>query len=166
MGQGPSNFLWQSGLPVEHKLSLVFNITGAKTSTPLPIQNSAVYQFYDAIAAQATIDDFLGTVDEFLIVQFDATTMGADMFGCLVNMAGQASSILYMNASCYSDTGGATAVTRVVQPSATMPSSTLGTACAVGADGNIAFTVSFGNSPDFDGLTSGTIVVDIVWLSK
>jgi hypothetical protein len=177
MSMGPSSFLWNAGFPTVQQLVLPFNITGAKASSPVPLTNSAVYNFYDAIASQSTIDTFLGTSSEFTTTQFDSTTMGNDAFGVLINMGsvggisgvtnnqGQASSVLFMEASCYSGTGGSTAVTRVVQASATLPNSTLGTAVAVGAYGNIGLTVDFGNTPDFDGLSSGTIVIKLYWQS-
>ena len=35
-----------------------------------------------------------------------------------------------------------------------------------GASGNIGFKVDFGNTPDFDALTAGTIAIKIIWKSK
>jgi len=145
-------------------LTLVFNITGAAASTE--VQRSPVLHAYGAIASQAVIDDFLGTTNEFLVAAFDATAMGADAFGGVINMAGQAKEVLYMNAKCYSGTGGATLVERMVQDSAALTASTLATEVAKGASGNIGFKVDFGNTPDFDALTSGVIVIEIAWKSK
>jgi hypothetical protein len=145
-------------------LSLVFNITGAAASTE--IQRAPVLSTYGAIASQAVIDSFLGTTNEFLVAAFDATAMGADAFGGIINMDGQCKEVLYMSAKCYSGTGGATLVERVVQDSATLTASTLATEVAKGANGNIAFKVNFGDSPDFDALTAGLIVIEIVWKSK
>lgn len=166
MSNGPGIFLFNANMPQLKVLKLVWKITGAKAVQPLPITNSAVYAFFDAISSQTTIDNFLGTEDEFTTTQFDSTTMGADAFGVLVSMQGQALSVQSMTARCYSGTGGATLVTRQCQASTVLPNSTLGTAIAVGADGNIGLTVDFGNTPDFDGLTSGTIEIEITWLSK
>lgn len=165
MANGPSIFLFNANLPQIKTMRLLWKITAAKTVSPLPISNSAVYSTFDAIAAQSTIDNFLGTTSEFTIAQFDATAMGADTFGVLVNMQGQALSIQSMVARCYSNTGGLDLVTRQCQASTTLPDSTNATEIAVGADGNIGLIVVFGNTPDFDGLTSGTIDIEIVWLS-
>lgn len=165
MANGPGIFLFNANLPQLKVMRLLWNITGAKTCAPLPLSNSAVMAVYDAIAAQSTIDNFLGTEDEFTIVQFDSTTMGADTFGVLVNMQGQCLSIQSMVARCYSNTGGSDLVIRQVQSIATLADSSNATQVAVGADGNIGLVVVFGNSPDFDGLTSGTIDIELVWLS-
>lgn len=145
-------------------LLLEYKITAAVTASPI-ISNSASLITFGAFASQAVIDDFLGTVDEFTLAQFDATAMGADAFGGLVQMNGQAAVISQMIARCYSNTGGADLVTRQVQ-GGTLTASTLETAVEVGADGNIGFKVDFGNTPDFDALTSGTIQIEIHWVPK
>lgn len=145
-------------------LKLIWSITGAKTVSTVPI-GAPVLTAFDAIAAQATINDFLGTVDEFLIVDFDGTAMGADAFACIINMGGQASQLLGFEIECFSSTGGSTLVTRS-SLNAGLTASTLETACELGAYGNLAFKVDFGNSPDFDGLTSGMIVATVYWISK
>lgn len=150
-------------------LELPFQITAAKTVSPVP-QGIPALTTFDAIASQATIDDFLGTTNEFLLAAFDATSMGNDTFGGLVNLmgatSGQAAKLLYMTARCYSATGGATLVERTVVPSTTLTASTLVTECALGASGNVAFKVDFGNTPDFDALTAGLIIIQLYWISK
>jgi hypothetical protein len=157
-----------------NKMTLQWKITAATTVSPLPINNSGAYAFF-AAQTQDQIDDFLKTEDEFTAAQFDSTSMGADMFGVLIKMnghsvstdsaAGQAASVEAMVATCYSSTGGSTAVTRAVYSSATLTDSTAATEIAVGANGDIALKVSFGNTPDFDALTDGLITIDIFWTS-
>lgn len=147
-----------------HVITLIYQITAQKTVSQVP-QGTPTLTAFDAIATQAVIDDFLGTTNEFLVAAFDATAMGADAFACLVNMQGQAAKLLYATAECYSATGGSTLVTRQAL-SGTLTASTLETAAALGADGNIALKVDFGNTPDLDALTSGTIVVNLYWVSK
>jgi hypothetical protein len=146
------------------ELDLVFNITGAKAATE--VQAMPVLHTFDAFASQAVIDSFLGTTNEFLLAAFDATSMGADAFGGVINLAGQAKEVLYMSAKCYSGTGGATLVEKLVQDSSALTASTLATEVALGASGNIGFKVDFGNTPDFDALTAGTIAIKIIWKSK
>lgn len=146
-------------------LTLAWKITGAKTVVPMP-QNNAVLTTFDAIAAQSTIDNFLDTTNEFLIAAFDATAMGADTFGGIVAMQGQASKLHYLKYACYSATGGLTVVPGAVISSSALTASTLATECALGASGNLAFKINFGNTPDFDGLTSGMIVVELAYQSK
>ncbi len=175
MSQGPSHFLFNPGLPVTQSLNLVLNITGAKTAAPVPLTNSALYYFCDAIASQTTVDNFLGTTNEFLIASFDATAMGTDTFGLLINMSGQqgppnttkvigqAASVTSMNAVIYQATGGTTAYGNYVQSISVIPASTNATQIAVGAYGNIALIVKAANS--FDGFTSGSIAVNILWQS-
>ena len=71
-----------------------------------------------------------------------------------------------MSAKCYSGTGGSTIVERAVKSSSALTASTLASECALGANGNMAFKVDFGNTPDFDALTSGLIVVKLMWVAK
>jgi hypothetical protein len=160
---GPSLMYYQPqlGLVNPQTLSLVWTITGAGAST-MVVPNSAVLSTYGAIASQSVIDSFLGTSGEFPVAAFDATSMGADAFGVIINMAGQARSVVGMMAYVAS---GADTVFRGA-PSGTLTASTLETAVQVGADGNIALKVSFGNTPDFDGLTSGIIKIDVLWVPK
>lgn len=152
----------QLGKVDPHVTQLVYNITGAGAASPIP-SNSVSLITFGAIASQSVIDDFLGTTNEFLVAAFDATAMGADMFGGLVKMEGQMKQLVYVEAVCYSTGAG---VHRGAQPSAALTASTLVTECALGASGNVAFKVDFGNSPDFDGLTAGTIVIRLHWISK
>lgn len=147
------------------KLTLAFKITGAKTVVPMPSNNACLTTF-DAISAQSVIDDFLGTTNEFLVAAFDSTAMGADTFAVIVQCQGQAGKLAYGKAVCYSGTGGGTVVERVVVASTTLTASTLATECAKGAYGNLAMKVDFGNSPDFDGLTSGVIEIELAYLAK
>lgn len=143
-------------------LHLPFKITAAKTVAQVPL-GQPVLTTFDAIAAQATIDDFLGTSSEFTIAQFDATAMGADTFGGVVNMLGQVKAVSMMEAVCYS-ASGATSVLRGCQ-GVGLTASTLETAYALGAYGNLAFKVDFGNTPDFDGLTAGQIIIKLQWIA-
>jgi len=153
------------GKSLVRKLELVWNITAAKTVSPA-LSGLPVLTAFDAIASQSVIDTFLGTTNEFLVAAFDATAMGNDTFGGIVNTSGQAAKLAYMDARCYSGTGGSTEVLRASAASASLTASTLVTECALGANGNLAFKVDFGNTPDFDGLTSGIIVVKLMWVSK
>ena len=146
-------------------LRLQYKITAAVTASPI-VANSASLLTFSAIASQAVIDDFLGTTSEFNYLAFDSTSMGADAMGAIVQMNGQAKTVVAAVARCYSGTGGSTLVTRAVQASAALTNTTLATEVACGANGNIAFKVDWGNTPDFDALTSGTIDVEIHWISK
>ncbi len=148
---------------VPRVLSLQYSITGAKAASAIA-PNSASWIFFDALSTQASIDSYLGSTNEFLLAAFDSTAMGADAFGGIVNMCGQAKKVTQMVAYCYSASN--TIVTRQTQAATALTASSLTTQVAVGADGNIAFRVDFGNSPDFDGLTAGTIQIDLHWISK
>lgn len=165
-----SLFYWQEklGKTQPRVLRLGFQITAAKTVSPL-VQGGPVLTTFDAFASQAIIDAFLGTTNEFLLAAFDGTAMGNDTFGGLINMggaSGQVSKLLAFDAKCYSGTGGSTLVERHVQSSAALTASTLATEAALGASGNLAFKIDFGNTPDFDGLTSGVIQLELQWISK
>lgn len=158
---------WQDqlGKTLPRSLKLHYSITGAKAASPV-VASSASLITFDAFASQTVIDNFLGTTNEFLLAAFDATAMGADMFGGLVNMAGQAKQVVGLIARCCSGTDGLTVVTGGVAGSSALTASTLKTEVAVGAEGNIGFKVNFANIPDFDALTAGLIEIEILWISK
>ncbi len=158
---------WQDqlGKVDPHVTILDYKITGAKTIVPV-VPNSVALTLFDAVASQAAIDGQLGTTSEFLAAAFDATAMGADTWAAIVNMGGQVKTLVKVVAKCYSGTGGATLVERTVLPSAALTASTLATEAAVGANGNVAVKVDFGNTPDLDALTSGIISLELHWISK
>ena len=153
------------GKTLPRTLRLEFSITGAGTSA-LITSGAPVLTTYAAFASQAVIDNHLETTNEFLLAAFDATAMGADAFGGIINMEGQVAKVTSMVARCYSGTAGTTLVEHCVQASAALSASTLATEVTKGASGNIGFRVAWGNTPDFDALTSGTIVIEINWISK
>lgn len=159
-------FYWNEkfGKTQQRVLHLQWQITAAKTVSTLPM-GTPVLTAFDALASQAVIDNFLGTSSEFTLAQFDATSMGADAFGCIVNMAGQALALTGFEISCYSGSGLTTEVRRASLASG-LTDSTLETALGLGANGNLAFKVDFGNTPDFDALTAGYIVAKVYWISK
>lgn len=144
-------------------LRLEYKLTAVKTATSI-IPNSASLATFDAFASQSVIDSYLGSTNEFLLAAFDATSMGNDTFGGLINMCGQARKVTQMIASCYSASN--TLVTRQVQAGSALTATSLATEVAVGDQGNIGFKVDFGNTPDFDALAAGTIVISIFWVSK
>ncbi len=161
----PYNEVILKGTP--RRLTLVWEITAATTVAARPLTGAPISLVtFAAIAAQSTIDNFLGTTNEFLIAAFDATAMGADAMGAIVNMKGQAADLIMVESKCYSNTGLVDLVTRTSGKSATLTASTLATEAALGANGNIAFKINWGNTPDFDGLTAGLIVSDIYFISK
>jgi hypothetical protein len=153
------------GKTLPRTLRLEFNITGAGTSA-LVTSGAPVLTTYGAFASQAVIDDYLGTTNEFLLAAFDATAMGADAFGGVINMEGQVAKVTSMVARCYSSTAGTTLVEHCVQAVSPLTASTLATEVCKGANGNIGFRVAWGNTPDFDALAAGTIVIEINWISK
>lgn len=146
-------------------LTFDFNITGAGTSA-LVVVGSPVLTTYGAFASQAVIDSFLGTTNEFLLSAFDATAMGADAFGGVIDMNGQVARVVKMYARFHSGTAGITVVDNQVAASTALTASTLATEVAKGANGNIGFRVAWGNTPDFDALTVGTMTIEIHWISK
>jgi hypothetical protein len=150
-----------------HVSEFRFTITGTNTVTPLPIDDASCLEGQAAGAfTQAIIDAHLGTSSEFTAAQFDATSMGADAQGIIINMAGQVDELLMFEGICYSATGGATQSMVADIDTATLTDSSLQTECALGANGNVGVKVDWGNSPDFDGLTAGQIIIRIHWRAK
>lgn len=166
MSQGMSSAYWgdkaQRSQP--EVLDLYYVITAAKTVSDKN-KNVALTAF-DAIASQSVINDFLGTTDEFLVAAFDSTAMGADAFAAIVQMEGQVSELISAKAVCYSGSDGATVVTQGVASVSALTASSLSTQAAKGAYGNMAVRVAFGNTPDFDALTSGLIHLQLVYRLK
>lgn len=156
------NDQWGKVQPRIHRIQ--YKITGAVTASPIIAHSGSIITF-GAIASQSVIDNFLGTSSEFDYLAFDATALGADAVAFIINMGGQAKTAVFMRARCYSGTGGGTVVERGVQ-GGSLTNSTLETAFACGANGNLACKVDFGNTPDFDALTSGVIDIELHWISK
>lgn len=161
-------FYWNDrlGKTNPRTLQLAFKITGAKTVVGLPLGAPALVAF-DAIASQAVINDFLGTTDEFLVADFDSTAMGNDMMAVIVNMGGEDGQMSYLSgftAKCISNSG-ATIVERGWY-GGDLTASTVETACQRGVYGNVAVKINWGNTPDFDTLTDGYILLEIQWISK
>lgn len=167
--------MWNEAFPRRtNLLQLQWAITAAKTVSPLPMTASGVLTTFDAIAAQTTIDNFLLTTNEFLIVQFDGTAMGTDTFAGIIKMnganvattsleIGQAQSVQSMIATLHSGTNGSTLVSSGVVASTTMTSSSNTSQIAVGANGDMAFRFV---ASGLDILTAGLITVNIFWTSK
>lgn len=151
-------------------MDFTFQITGAKTVSLYPV-GADCFSFFDAITQQQ-IDEYLGVDDDFDADLFDSTSMGADTFGGIIRMSGapstmgQAFQAVRLEATCYSGSGLATVVQRGALGSAGLTATTLQTAVGVSAAGNLAFKVDFGNTPDFDTLTSGMIVIRVYWVAN
>lgn len=143
--------------------TLIYKITAAKTLAQLPVGGPAL-PACDGYASQAVIDAYLGTTNEFLVANLDSTAVGADSLAVLLNMGGQAAYLCGMTAQCFSGTGGSTLVQRSAYAGSLTTS--VETACELGSQGNIALKIDFGNTPDFDGLTDGLIVIRVYWISK
>lgn len=169
MSGSPGIFYWQDrlGKTSPHALDLWFQITGAKTAVALPMGSPTLF-FFDALSTQAQIDNFLGTTNEFLLAAFDSTAMGADMFACIVNMSGQVAQLVGVEAVCYSAYATASSESAIVRfsPDSGLTASSLTTQADLGASGNLAVRVNFGNSPDFDGLTDAYIRLRFSIVSK
>ncbi len=147
------------------RLTFVWSVTsGAFTEQ---VKGNPILLTQGAISAQSTIDNFLGTTSEFNYLAFDATSMGTDAVGVIVDMKGQAatavSARLTMNSSTYLAT---TAYAAALGGSLT--ATTLETAFACGlsstvtGSGNLAFK---GVISGLDAIT-GLVQLDILWISK
>jgi len=154
------NEYWQEqlGSTQPHTLKFPFQITAAKTVSLKPQGVGAVLSFFDALASQAVIDTFFDSTNEFTLAKFDATSMGADTFGVLVNCAKQVKKLVAARAVCYSGTDGQTVVQTATMTA--LADSTLASQASVSSLGNLGAKFNFGNTPDFDALTAGIIVVE------
>lgn len=151
----------QLGKVVPNELVLQWKITGAKAVSPI-VANSAHLTSFDAIASQAVIDSFLGTTNEFLVSAFDATAMGTNAFAVIVDMNGQAKSLLSVTARVMSGTNGAT-VAQCADVAEGLTASTLACEAQRGAEGNVAARLVLSG---LDDLTSGLLEVRLYWIAK
>jgi len=151
----------QLGKVVANDLILQWKITAAKTVVPV-VPNSAQLSSFDAIASQAVIDNFLGTSNEFLVSAFDATAMGTNAFAVIVDMGGQAKSLLSVTARVLSGSNGAT-VAECGKVAEGLTASTLACEGALGSQGNLAGRFVLAG---LDALTSGLLEVRFCWVAK
>lgn len=154
----------EMGQVVETKF--IFNITGAKAVKSLT-GNAVVYTAADAIAAQSTIDTFLGTptgtTSEFNYLAFDATSMGTAALAFICNMNGQVGKLVCVRASVNSGTAGVTQAVKCLVPASALTNTSLSTQFALGANGNVAGRIVV---TGLDGFTSGTVALTLFWRSK
>lgn len=145
-------------------LRFFWNITAGKTISLVTGQvGSPILPTFDAYASQAVIDNFLGTTNEFLLAAFDATSMGTDAFGALINMGGQAAAVSYMSLTARTGTYGGTATSASATVGTALTASTLEAACVCGANGNIAVKAVISG---LDALTSLNLELMVGWFAK
>lgn len=153
------------------ELTFIYEITGAKTNSPA-VAGYPALDLYDAATNQAQIDDFLLTSSEFTAAQFDATAMGTDAFGVIVDMrgrqalgssssqTGQADKLIMAEAQLYVDD---IAVSDGNATNKALSDSTLEPGASLGANGNLAARFVLGG---LDAATDGIIVVKFHWIAK
>lgn len=121
-----------------------------------------------AIAAQSTINNFLGTTAEFDYLAFDATSMGTDALGVIIDMKGQAIKVLAAHLNLYSSTYLGTAAGARALGSAGITATTLETAVACGYSSSITGSGNIAFKGVISGLDSATglVVLDVDWIAK
>ena len=142
------------------KLTLAYSIDGAEDASDL--QGINALAGYGALT-QAQIDTYLDSENEFLAAAFDATAMGLDMFGGVLNCTGQIKDLYYARAQVYSPAAGTTLDEQAFKSSAALTASTLQSEVAVSALGNLGFKFE---SAGIDALTAGIIVLEFVYKAK
>lgn len=153
------------------ELTFWFEITGAKTNSA-GIAGYPVLTLYDAVSGQSDIDDFLLTSSEFTAAQFDATAMGTDAFGVIVDMrgrqalgtsssqTGQADKLVAAEAALYVDD---VAITDANATNLALSDSTLEPGASLGANGNLAARFVLAG---LDAATDGMVKVTFHWIAK
>lgn len=146
-----------------HVLTFAWEITGAKAVSET-IKGMPVLYSFDALT-QAQIDAFLGSSSEFTLAQFDATSMGTDAFGGIIDMKGQASDISYIHSHCNLDPTADGALINSDAKVSALSDSTLADniEVAVSSAGNIAFKQTV---TGLDAATDGLILVTIGWIAQ
>lgn len=112
---------------------------------------------------QATIDAFLGSSTEVNYLNFDATSMGTDALGIIVNMAGQVKSLEYVEFIMRSGTGNVTTVRRYATAADVMVNTQLAVAEAEkSSSGNVSARCVITSLDS----TTGYLTVKLGWISK
>lgn len=144
-----------------YEMTFAFVTSASRVSTPSPPSN-AFLNTTPGLTSQATIDDFLGTTNEFLLAQFDGVSMGTDTFGLIVDMKGQCKSVHGAHLMV-APIAGQTVLHSLQSPVATLSSSTISNQVAVGANGNIGLKCL---ATGYNGINDGVIFVKILWQPK
>jgi hypothetical protein len=150
----------ESGQFVETKF--LFSVATGGVLTPLNAAG-ACYTTAGAIGTQSTIDTFLGTTSEFNYLAFDATSLGTDAEGFIINMGGQVDKLVGVRIISNAGTAGVTVVENFVAASASLTNTTLSTQWAKGADGNVAGRYV---GSGFDSLNGTLLEVTLYWYAK
>jgi hypothetical protein len=158
---------WQEKLGKTQARKLQFVWTTVSGAFTEKVPGAPVLLTQGAIASQSVIDNFLGTTSEFDYLAYDATAMGTDALGIIVDMKGQAAKAVYATLDAYSSTYGATlAGCRVA--GGVLVASTLEAAFACGASttitgsGNLAFKGVISSLDTHTGL----VVLNLYIISK
>lgn len=152
------------------RLVLTFQITAAQTVNLIPRSIDVLTTFGPLTQAQIDaylsrpIDGYVATSSTgFTAAQFDATSMGTDAFGGIINMNQQCRYVGAMKAFFFTGAGNTTSTIRGALGTANLAASTLENAVGRSPSGDIAFKL-IGPS-GLDALTSGIIQVEIDWIS-
>ena len=158
---------WQEklGKTQVRQLRIVWTTSSGTFTEKLP--GNPIYFTQGAIATQSVIDNFLGTSSEFDYLAFDATSMGTDAVGVIIDMKGQAAKVSHATLDAYSGTHGVTlAGARTLTTAIT--ATTLETAVACGASATITGSGNLAFKGVISGLDShtGVVVLTVNWISK
>ena len=142
------------------KVDVIFEMTGVATAVPIPDAGGTL-GFFGPLTTQSEIDDFLGTTDEFDVADFNATSMGADAYGVLINMGGQADQVFGFKATL--DFGGTAVVQALGMPLPAIDGTVLNNQVALGSEGNIALiTIMAG----LETAGTGLLTLEVYWKAK
>lgn len=145
-------------------LQFVWNI--ASGTPTLEVAGAPILVTQGALV-QATIDTFLGTTAEFDYLAFDATSMGTDALGVIVDMKGQAAVGVWAELRQLTSTGGVTqaGARSTAKPLLTTSLTTefaCGASTSITGSGNLAFKGVISGLDAADGI----LVLDMYYISK
>lgn len=147
------------------ELSFYYLLTGAKTNASLALLNYPILLGYDATAlTQALVEAFLGhTSSAACATIFDATSMGTDTIGGVIDMAGQVDKILGYRATVTQTAGGTPANTSLLVQASQAALTSSNTSAIAAYDGDIYFRAVAGN---LDSATAGWLTLTVLFRSK
>lgn len=145
----------------------LWEITGAKTVSPLVAGQPGLFSF-DALT-QAQLDAEL-SASEVAVAKFDATAMGTNMFGGVVQFGGQIEKLVAVECEVI-NSDGAVLCKRAIKD-AGLTDSTAASEATKTSSGNLALRFLLGDSVDaatafsVDAATDGIIKISVHWISK
>lgn len=150
---------------IPQAITFYIHITGAKTNASSALINYPYLLGYDATdLTQTLVEGFLGhTSSAACATIFDATSMGANTIGGVIDMQGQVDKVIAIYAEVYQTAGGTPANSEVFIDGSQVALTSSNTTALATYDGDLYFRLVAGN---LDSATAGFIRLKVMFRAK